>query len=135
MTPAPAPTSHFAPAQHGTRPYAPHGTVRNVRRQCARPGCSALATATFTFDAREKTVWLDLPREGAARAGELCERHVRGLTPPKGWVLEDRRIQPEPEPVPTLQDRVADTPLADVQRLLAAQTPLLARAFEASGNV
>ena len=94
-----------------------------------------MATATFTFDAREKRVWLDLPREGAARAGELCERHVRRLTPPQGWSLDDRRLQPEPEPVPTMDDRVATTPIAEVRRLLAARTPLLARAFEASGNV
>jgi hypothetical protein len=33
-----------------------------------------VATATFTFDARLQTVWLDAPRDGNARAGELCER-------------------------------------------------------------
>src|SRR4029077_2170537 len=60
-------------------------TVSAVQRQCARLGCNAAATATFTFDARELTVWLDPPADGGARAGELCERHVRVLTPPQGW--------------------------------------------------
>ena len=52
--------------------------------------CNAVAAATFTFDADEVTVWLDAPADGGARAGELCERHARTLTPPQGWRLEDR---------------------------------------------
>ena len=36
-------------------------------------------------------MWLDEPRDGAARAGELCERHAQLLTPPRGWRLDDRR--------------------------------------------
>jgi hypothetical protein len=47
--------------------------------------------ATFTFDAEGQTVWLDEPRDGAASAGELCERHAHLLTPPRGWRLDDRR--------------------------------------------
>ena len=62
-----------------------------MRRQCARFGCSAVATATFTFDSETCTVWLDTPLDGGARAGELCGRHARSLTPPRGWRLEDRR--------------------------------------------
>ena len=48
-----------------------------------------------------QTVWLDAPRDGNARAGELCERHARTLTPPQGWRLDDRRgvAQPGPGPV------------------------------------
>jgi hypothetical protein len=63
----------------------------NTPRQCARFGCSAIAVATFTFDSETRTVWLDTPLEGNARAGELCARHARVLTPPRGWRLEDRR--------------------------------------------
>jgi hypothetical protein len=101
-----------------------------VRRQCARPGCSTVAAATFTFDARERTVWLDLPTDGGARAGELCERHVRGLTPPQGWSLEDRRPGPEPAEPP------APVPISSpvIDAMLHAETPLLARAFQAAGN-
>lgn len=89
-----------------------------MRKQCARPGCCAAAAATFTFDAREQTVWLDAPQEGAARAGELCERHVRTLTAPQGWVVSDRRHT-----------------TAELHDLLDARTPLLARAFRSAGTV
>jgi hypothetical protein len=102
-----------------------------VQRQCARSGCSAVATATFTFDARQRTVWLDAPRDGGARAGELCERHAGKLTPPQGWRLDDRRHAPEPEvhcPAPG----EAAAPRLDL--LLQAHSPLLSRAFEAAGS-
>ena len=66
-------------------------TAGNTNRQCARFGCSAAAIATFTFDSATRTVWLDTPHEGNARAGELCARHAASLTPPRGWQLEDRR--------------------------------------------
>src|SRR5439155_2637905 len=60
-----------------------------AKRQCARFGCSAPAIATFTFDSGARTVWLDIPAVGAARAGELCERHTCVLKPPRGWQLVD----------------------------------------------
>jgi hypothetical protein len=66
-------------------------TSSNTKRQCARFGCSAIAVATFTFDSQARTVWLDTPLDGNARAGELCGKHARALTPPRGWQLEDRR--------------------------------------------
>jgi hypothetical protein len=93
-----------------------------MRRQCARPGCSATATATFTFDAREQTVWLDAPVDGGARAGELCERHVKTLTPPQGWRLDDRRGK---------REAAAD----ELEHALDARSPLLARAFKNAGAV
>jgi hypothetical protein len=61
-------------------------------------------------------VWLDAPAEGAARAGELCERHARGLSPPRGWLVSDRRHEA--------------TRLRDA---LHATTPLLDRAFRSAG--
>jgi hypothetical protein len=103
-----------------------------ARRQCARSGCSAPAVATFTFDSGARTVWLDLPAVGAARAGELCDRHARSLTPPRGWQLEDRRTEPEPAAATALKPLVLDEELHD---LLDARTPLLARAFRSSGTV
>jgi hypothetical protein len=68
-----------------------HGIFDRMRRQCARPGCSAVATATFTFDSNERTVWLDAVGGDGARAGELCARHARVLLPPRGWHVVDRR--------------------------------------------
>jgi hypothetical protein len=130
-----------------------------MRRQCARPGCSAVATTTFTFDSREQTVWLDLPREGAARAGELCSRHARVLAAPRGWRIVDRRDGAETGRAPAATEtshpagnvpppavarpavaRAADTPgwyprfeRGDtLDGVLDAATPLLSRAF---GNV
>lgn len=93
-----------------------------ARRQCARFGCSAVAVATFTFDSSARTVWLDTPAPGAARAGELCTRHAGSLTPPRGWQLEDRRA--------ALRDSAAE-----LRGLLDAHSPLLARAFRNSGSV
>lgn len=91
-----------------------------------------MATATFTFDARQRTVWLDAPRDGNARAGELCERHARILTPPQGWRLDDRRAASVPPAAPAPAPP-APPPL-NVETLLRAQSPLLSRAFEASGR-
>ena len=121
-----------------------------MQRQCARSGCSAVATATFTFDARQQTVWLDTPRDGNARAGELCERHAGTLTPPQGWQLDDRRgvAQPAAAPAfaaPTTAVAVAVAPdehcpaphevtTPALELLLQARSPLLARAFQSAGN-
>jgi Protein of unknown function (DUF3499) len=104
-----------------------------VRRQCARSGCSAVATATFTFDAGQQTVWLDAPRDGNARAGELCERHAGTLTPPQGWHLDDRRGRVE-APVDPHCATPTELPPTTIDTMLHAYTPLLSRAFEASGN-
>jgi hypothetical protein len=117
-------------------------------RQCARFGCCAAATATFTFDSASRTVWLDTPVDGNARAGELCARHATSLIPPRGWKLEDRRAGPaapvvaEPprEPQPVGSRRLAAGPACDeledeLRGLLDANSPLLARAFRSSGTV
>lgn len=92
-------------------------------------------------------MWLDVPADGAARAGELCERHARVLTPPQGWQLDDRRASPSPndslERLPALGAAAASprpitvptNNLSDLRRVLDAHTPLLARAFEAAGRV
>ena len=149
--------SRRAGSQIGTARARPAGTFISVQRQCARSGCSAVATATFTFDAREQTVWLDAPRDGNARAGELCERHANSLTPPQGWRLDDRRgvvpsstapvptsvpaavpaLAAAPEPVPAVAAiSVApdehcpaphELPTPALDLLLRARTPLLAR--------
>jgi hypothetical protein len=91
-----------------------------MRRQCARPGCSAVATTTFTFDSHKRTVWLDPPEEGAARAGELCPRHTRALAPPLGWRVVDRRETPSATPAPIAT--VAPNPeiVAEETRVVAA---------------
>jgi hypothetical protein len=108
-----------------------------VQRQCARPGCAAVATATFTFDARQCTIWLDTPHDSSARAGELCERHVRALRPPQGWELDDRRHSHETSGAPVevpgpVVERIFG-PTEEVRLLRNAHSPLLARAFRNAG--
>lgn len=74
-----------------------------MRRLCGRPGCSAPAAVTFTFDATRRIVWLDAIADGAARASDLCTRHADALAPPQGWTRDDRRpvvIVDPPEPDP-----------------------------------
>jgi hypothetical protein len=73
-------------------------------------------------------VWLDTPLEGNARAGELCARHARLLTPPRGWRLEDRRgdrptVAPAaPAPAPTSAPVRAPRP-APVESLTLEEAP------------
>jgi hypothetical protein len=81
-----------------------------------------VATATFTFDARDVTVWLDTPSGDGARAGELCERHAQRLRPPQGWRIEDRR-------------RAREVAAQELHVALDAHTPMLARAFLNAGAV
>jgi hypothetical protein len=113
--------------------------LRNMQRQCAWFGCSAVASATYTFDSSTRTVWLDTPFEGGARAGDLCDRHARSLKPPRGWHVEDRRDaavedrrnagveDPKPEVAP------ASDPETELRKMLDAHSPLLSRAFRSSG--
>ncbi len=78
-----------------------------MRRQCGRPGCSSVATVTFTFDATNCVVWLDSLADGTARAGDLCTRHADLLSPPRGWERVDRRPpKPEPAAVPVAKPPV-----------------------------
>jgi len=127
-----------------------HRANGNTARQCARFGCCAPATATFTFDSASRTVWLDTPLDGNARAGELCARHATSLTPPRGWNVEDRRTvpavsspsaaerirPPDPAGARRLAAGPACTELEDELRgLLDTNSPLLARAFRSSGTV
>jgi hypothetical protein len=80
-----------------------------MRRQCGRPGCSVVATVTFTFDATRCVVWLDDIADGTPRAGDLCTRHADALVPPKGWERVDRRT-PTPVVVPQRVASVHEAP-------------------------
>ena len=59
---------------------------------CARPVCGAEATARFFFDASAKLVILDARIEEWGGSGILCDDHADRLTPPRGWVIDDRRV-------------------------------------------
>jgi hypothetical protein len=66
-------------------------TLPRMLRQCARPGCSAPATITLSYDYAGRTVWLDplLDDDHPARH-DLCDRHGSRLSVPNGWLLERR---------------------------------------------
>ena len=90
-------------------------------RLCARPGCSSPAAATLRFHSTRREARIVDLDDGAARSGDLCARHVRGVGLPRGWRLCDDR---DPEPA------VSPEPVAaDLAALLDARTPLLQRAF------
>lgn len=59
---------------------------------CARPACGAEATARFFFDASAKLVILDARVEEWGGSGILCDDHADRLTPPRSWVIDDRRV-------------------------------------------
>jgi hypothetical protein len=77
-----------------------------MTRQCARPGCSAVASATLAYDYDQRITWLDpLAGESHPMAYDLCDAHADALTVPRGWHLEDRR-QPQRRATP-LEDAFA----------------------------
>jgi hypothetical protein len=118
-------------------------------RLCARPGCSAPATATFTFDGLRRIVWIaPLAEASAYSAGDLCRRHAELMKPPRNWERRDLRPVPEASepagtpapsryaapsapptpPAPTLPfDRPAARPAARTAAATHPSRPLLAQ--------
>lgn len=67
-----------------------YGTT--MPRTCARPGCSQVARATFTYGYDDSTVWLEaLAEDRHPMAHDLCDLHADGFRVPRGWSIEDRR--------------------------------------------
>jgi hypothetical protein len=60
-------------------------------RQCSRPGCGVLASASLTYDYGARRAWIDPLGEDHPMAYNLCEQHADGLSVPRGWELLDRR--------------------------------------------
>jgi len=68
------------------------GTLRPMRRGCARPACAEAATVTLSYEYGSATVWLEsLTAEGHPMTHDLCERHAARTVPPRGWQLVDQR--------------------------------------------
>lgn len=80
-----------------------------MTRQCARPGCSAVASATLVYDYKSRCSWLDpLAAEAHPMAYDLCHDHAEAMTVPRGWRLEDRRdLRPVRRLVPPFEDALA----------------------------
>lgn len=68
------------------------GTLRDVTRSCARPGCSRTAVATLSYEyARGLVVLDDLADDPHPMVHDLCGSHAEGLKVPLRWELADRR--------------------------------------------
>lgn len=68
------------------------GTVPDMGRRCARPGCGEGASVTLSYGYAVATVWLEpLAAEAHPMTHDLCDRHAARTVPPKGWELVDRR--------------------------------------------
>jgi len=77
-------------------------------RLCARPGCSARATATLGFQYANSTAWLDDLADPEPSTIDLCTRHADRLVPPVGWVGHDRRSAISASDPTTTDDRDQD---------------------------
>jgi Protein of unknown function (DUF3499) len=129
-------------------------------RLCERPGCSEVAVMAYGFDADRQLVWLAAcePDADRMRAGALCRRHADALIVPRGWTLDDRRehsprlfrvtrasrpasrpkaVQAAPQEAaePTTLPWTAEFDVSDdLDGVLAADSPLLARAFRGTSR-
>lgn len=57
-------------------------------RQCSKTSCRTAAVATLTYNYADSTVVLGpMSRRAEPHTYDLCERHARTMTAPKGWEL------------------------------------------------
>ena len=66
-------------------------SVATVSSSCRRPGCSRQAAATIRYDPVACQLWLDPITTSDRSAQLLCLEHAERLSPPRGWVVVDRR--------------------------------------------
>ena len=121
-----------------------------MRRNCERPGCGAPSAVIYGYGSGPAgangpgTMWLDAwspdrdPTEAPADVrGVVCARHGALLSPPRGWVLDDRResiprlFKPRdrgaltvvPDEEPEAPKKVKRDPTAPTRRPKAADLP------------
>ena len=65
-------------------------------RQCSKPGCQQSASAALGFDYSSRVAILEDAPEGdlPPQLYALCPGCADKLTPPRGWLLDDRRRIP-----------------------------------------
>jgi hypothetical protein len=98
-------------------------------RRCVRAGCTRHATTTLRFLPTRRAARLG-PVGGSAAPGhaDLCDHHARVLVLPRGWSLDDRRV--DAGRLHGDDGSGADEDDPHLSRLLDATTPLLRRAFD-----
>lgn len=63
-------------------------------RTCAKPGCTATASATLVYDYAGRSAWIEaLDLESHPMHYDLCAEHADHLKVPQGWTFEDRRVR------------------------------------------
>jgi len=86
--------------QGSARPAGADGTVANVTRTCAKPGCDRAAVATLGYAYAEGVVWLeDLAPEAHPMVHDMCRMHAASVRVPLGWELRDVRDRGHEGPV------------------------------------
>jgi hypothetical protein len=89
-------------------------------RRCSRNGCPKSAVATLTYVYADSTAVVGpLATFAEPHSYDLCERHARSLTAPRGWELVRHEGEFDPPP-PTTDDLVA---LAEAVREAARPAP------------
>ncbi len=65
-------------------------------RLCSKPTCATTGVAVLAYDYSSKRALLDdaPPGDLSPHLYVLCERCANAITPPQGWVLEDKRGAP-----------------------------------------
>src|SRR5580698_5405136 len=58
---------------------------------CRRPGCGRTAAVTIRYDPVSCQLWLDPVKPDEHNGQFLCLDHAERLSPPRGWVVVDRR--------------------------------------------
>ena len=82
------------------RTTEPAGTVTDVTRTCAKPGCDRAAVATLGYAYAEGVVWLeDLAPEAHPMVHDMCRMHADSVRVPLGWELRDVRDRGNEGPV------------------------------------
>ena len=78
-----------------------------AQRHCSKPGCSAVAVATLTYDYRDSTVVVGpLATVADPNSYDLCDEHAQNLKAPLGWQVVRLATTFEPAP-PSGSDRLS----------------------------
>lgn len=65
-----------------------------MRKLCERPGCGAPVDVSYGIDNAHLVVWIDrVDINEREITGKLCRRHAHSLSVPRGWTIDDRRVE------------------------------------------
>ncbi|XKH55628.1 DUF3499 domain-containing protein [Citricoccus nitrophenolicus] len=106
-------------------------------RQCSKTSCQSAALATLTYNYADSTVVLGpMSRLAEPHTYDLCEKHSRSMTAPKGWELlriqlpegAERPVPEEPDDLLALAHAVREPSVrSEPARSGSSSTPLVGR--------